>query len=556
MSEQDTSQQDLPAREAMEFDVAIVGAGPSGLAAAIRLKQIDPDITVVVLEKGSEVGAHILSGAVIDPVAFDKLLPEWRSEDTPIKTAVGEDRFYWLSAGGALRLPNVMMPPLMNNHGNFIVSLGNVCRWLATKAETLGVEIYPGFAAAEILYGDSGAVAGVATGDMGIGKNGEPKDSFTRGMELRAKYTLFAEGARGNLGKQLIARFALGEGREPQKFGLGLKELWQVTPEKHRKGLVQHSFGWPLDNSTGGGSFLYHLDDNLVSVGFVMHLNYSNPYLSPFEEFQRFKTHKLVRDTFEGGKRLAYGARALTEGGFQSVPKLIFPGGALIGCDAGFMNLPRIKGSHNAMLSGMMAAEAAGAALGAGRQHDELTDYESGWKRSPIGKDLWTVRNAKPLWSKFGTVSGIGLGGFDMWANTLGFSLFGTLKHGKPDYATLKPAAQCSPIAYPKPDGKLTFDRLSSVFLSNTNHEEDQPVHLRVADPTEQKASEHDVFGGPSARYCPAGVYEWVEEGGAPKYVINAQNCVHCKTCDIKDPNQNITWVPPEGGGGPNYPNM
>ena len=556
MSEQDTSRQDLPAREAMEFDVAIVGAGPAGLAAAIRLKQINADITVVVLEKGSEVGAHILSGAVIDPVALDRLLPEWRSEDTPIKTAVGEDRFYWLSESGALRLPNAMMPPLMNNHGNFIVSLGNVCRWLATKAEALGVEIYPGFAAAEILYDEAGAVAGVATGDMGVGKNGAPKDSFTRGMELRAKYTLFAEGARGNLGKQLIARFALADGCEPQKFGLGLKELWQVAPEKHRKGLVQHSFGWPLDNSTGGGSFLYHLDDNLVSVGFVMHLNYTNPYLSPFEEFQRFKTHRLVRDTFEGGKRLAYGARALTEGGFQSVPKLVFAGGALIGCDAGFMNVPRIKGSHNAMLSGMMAAEAAGSALAAGRQHDELTDYESGWRRSPIGKDLWAVRNAKPLWSKYGTLAGVGLGGLDMWTNTLGFSLFGTLKHGKPDYATLKPAAQCLPIAYPKPDGKLTFDRLSSVFLSNTNHEEDQPVHLRVADPAEQKSSEHDVFGGPSARYCPAGVYEWVEEGGATKYVINAQNCVHCKTCDIKDPNQNITWVPPEGGGGPNYPNM
>jgi electron-transferring-flavoprotein dehydrogenase len=550
------SQQDLPAREAMEFDVAIVGAGPAGLAAAIRLKQINADISVVVLEKGSEVGAHILSGAVIDPVALDRLLPEWRSEDTPIKTAVGEDRFYWLSAGGALRLPNVMMPPLMNNHGNFIVSLGNVCRWLATKAEALGVEIYPGFAAAEILYDDNGAVAGVATGDMGIGKNGEPKDSFTRGMELRAKYTLFAEGARGNLGKQLIARFELSRDREPQKFGLGLKELWQVAPEKHRKGLVQHSFGWPLDGSTGGGSFLYHLDDNLVSVGFVMHLNYTNPYLSPFEEFQRFKTHKLVRGTFEGGKRLAYGARALTEGGFQSVPKLVFAGGALIGCDAGFMNLPRIKGSHNAMLSGMMAAEAVGAALGEGRQHDELAAYESGWRGSPIGKDLWRVRNAKPFWSKYGTFAGIALGGFDMWTNTLGFSLFGTLKHGKPDYATLKPAAACSPIAYPKPDGKLTFDRLSSVFLSNTNHEEDQPVHLLVADIAEQKSSEHDVFGGPSARYCPAGVYEWVEEGGAPKYVINAQNCVHCKTCDIKDPNQNINWVPPEGGGGPNYPNM
>jgi len=548
--------QELPPREGMEFDVVIVGAGPAGLAAAIRLKQLSPHISVVVVEKGSEVGAHILSGAVIDPVGLDKLLPDWRSEDSPIKTPVTDDRFYFLTAGGGLRLPNFVMPPLMSNHGNFIVSLGAVCRWLGSKAEALGVEIYPGFAAAELLFDDKGAVAGIATGDMGIGKNKQPNASFTRGMELRAKYTLFAEGARGNLGKQLIAKFNLASESDPQKFGLGLKELWQVAPDKHRKGLAQHSFGWPLDGTTGGGSFLYHFDDNLVSVGFVLHLNYTNPYLSPFEEFQRFKTHPLVRDTFTGGKRLAYGARALTEGGYQSVPKLAFPGGALIGCNAGFMNVPRIKGSHNAMLSGIMAAETAAAALSGGRQHDELAGYESAWRSSPIGKDLWKVRNAKPLWSKLGTLIGIALGGFDMWCNTLGFSLFGTLKHGKPDYATLKPAAECAPIAYPRPDGKLTFDRLSSVFLSNTNHEEDQPPHLIVKDLALQKASEHDVYSGPSARYCPAGVYEWVEEGGSPKYVINAQNCVHCKTCDIKDPNQNITWVPPEGSGGPNYPNM
>ena len=550
------STEELPARETMEFDVVIVGAGPAGLAAAIRLKQLSPDTSVVVVEKGSEVGAHILSGAVIDPVALDQLIPDWRNEDSPIKTKVGDDRFYWLSAARAVRLPNLMLPPLMNNHGNYIVSLGNVCRWLATKAEALGVEIYPGFAAAELLLDDNGAVAGVATGDMGVAKDGHHKDSFTRGMELRAKYTLFAEGARGNLSKTLLQRFGLDQGREPQKFGLGLKELWQVAPEKHRPGLAQHTFGWPLDSRTGGGSFLYHLDDNLVSVGFVVHLNYENPYLSPFEEFQRFKTHPLVRGTFEGGKRLAYGARALTEGGWQSVPKLSFPGGALVGCAAGFMNVPRIKGSHNAMLSGMLAAEHVAAALAAGRANDELADYEAAWRSSAIGPDLWKVRNAKPLWSRFGTFLGIALGGIDMWTNTLGFSLFGTLGHGKPDSATLKPAAQCEPIAYPKPDGKLTFDRLSSVFLSNTNHEEDQPVHLKVADLALQKASEHDRYGGPSARYCPAGVYEWVEEGGSPRFVINAQNCVHCKTCDIKDPNQNITWVPPEGGGGPNYPNM
>ncbi|HET9717264.1 MAG TPA: electron transfer flavoprotein-ubiquinone oxidoreductase [Pseudolabrys sp.] len=547
---------ELPAREAMEFDVVVVGAGPSGLAAAIRLKQINAEISVVVVEKGSEVGAHILSGAVIDPAGLDRLLPGWREEETPIKTSVTDDRFYYLTASSSVRIPNLIMPPLMNNHGNFIVSLGSVCRWLAAKAEALGVEVYPGFAASEVLYDANGAVRGVATGDMGVGKDGSPKDNFTRGMELQAKYTLLAEGARGNLGKDLIERFQLSKDRDPQKFGLGLKELWQVAPGKHRKGLVQHTLGWPLDNSTGGGSFLYHLDDELVSVGFVVHLNYSNPYLSPFEEFERFKTHPLVRDTFVSGKRIAYGARALTEGGYQSVPQLSFPGGALIGCDAGFMNFPRIKGSHNAMLSGIMAAEATAAALAAGRNRDDLIAYETAWRDSAVGEDLWKVRNAKPLLSRFGTLLGIALSGFDMWTNTLGFSLFGTLRHGKPDFASLRPAAECEAISYPKPDGSITFDRLSSVFLSNTNHEEDQPVHLKVHDMALQRRSEHDVYAGPSARYCPAGVYEWIEDQAGPRFVINAQNCVHCKTCDIKDPNQNITWVPPEGGGGPNYPNM
>jgi electron-transferring-flavoprotein dehydrogenase len=547
---------DLPAREAMEFDVVIVGAGPAGLSAAIRLKQINPDLGVVVVEKGSEVGAHILSGAVIDPVGLDKLLPEWRTEDTPIKTPVTDDRFYWLGPAGGLRVPNFLMPPLMSNHGNYIVSLGNVCRWLATKAEGLGVEIYPGFAAAEVLYGERGEVVGVATGDMGIGKKGEHKDSFTRGMELRAKYTLFAEGARGSLSKQIISRFELAKGRDPQKFGIGLKELWKVAPEKHRPGLVQHSFGWPLDNSTGGGSFLYHLEDGQVVVGFVVHLNYRNPYIAPFEEFQRFKQHPLIRDTFVGGKRISYGARAITEGGWQSVPKLVFPGGALIGCAAGFINLPRIKGSHNAILSGMQAAEQVAAALAEGRVGEELSGYEAAWRDSEIGRDLKKVRNVKPFWSKLGTLVGFAFAGLDMWTNTLGFSLFGTLKHGKPDSATLEPAKNFKPIAYPKPDGVVSFDKLTSVFLSNTNHEEDQPGHLVVKDMALQKQSEHDVYAGPSSRYCPAGVYEWVDEPAGPRFQINAQNCVHCKTCDIKDPNQNIVWVPPEGGGGPNYPNM
>ncbi len=547
---------DMPAREATEFDVVVVGAGPAGLAAAIRLKQLASDLSVVVVEKGSEVGAHILSGAVIDPSGLDALLPDWRHEETPIRTAVSDDRFYLLGPAGALRVPNALMPPLMNNHGNFIVSLGNVCRWLATKAEALGVEIYPGFAAAEVLFSDSGEVVGIATGDMGIGRDGEPKASFTRGMELRGKYTLFAEGARGHLTKTLIARYGLDSDREPPKFGIGLKELWEVVPERHQPGLVQHTMGWPLDNRTGGGSFLYHLDDRLVSVGFVVHLNYENPYLSPFQEFQRFKTHPLVCDTLTGGRRLSYGARAIAEGGWQSVPKLVFPGGALIGDGAGFLNVPRIKGTHNAMRSGMLAAEQLAAALAAGRAHDELTEYESSWRGSSLGADLWKVRNAKPLWSKLGTMLGLGCAGAEMWANTLGFSLFGTMRHGKPDSACLKLASQCRQISYGKPDGVLTFDLLSSVFLSNTNHEEDQPVHLRVADPALQKASEHDVYGGPSGRYCPAGVYEWVEQDGSLKYIINAQNCVHCKTCDIKDPNQNINWVAPEGGGGPNYQNM
>ncbi|KWV56487.1 electron transfer flavoprotein-ubiquinone oxidoreductase [Bradyrhizobium macuxiense] len=551
------SAEELPPRESMEFDVVIVGAGPSGLSAAIRLKQLNPELSVVVVEKGSEVGAHILSGAVIDPAGLDKLVPDWREDaDCPLKTQVKDDRFYWTTSQGWFRIPNFIMPPLMNNHHCYIGSLGNVCRWLAPKAEALGVEIYPGFAAAEVLYDDKGAVRGIATGDMGIARDGTHKDSYTRGMELLGKYTLFAEGARGSLSKQLIAQFKLDANSEPPKFGIGLKEVWQIDPAKHKKGRVQHTLGWPLKDKTGGGSFLYHYDDNRVAVGFVVHLNYDDPYLSPFDEFQRFKTHPDVRELFEGGKRLAYGARAITEGGYQSVPKLSFPGGALIGCAAGFVNVPRIKGVHNAMGSGMLAAEHVAAALGAGRAGDELVDYENAWRSSAIGKDLFKVRNAKPFLSKFGTMFGMVLSGFDMWCNTLGFSLFGTQSHAKPDRKTLDPARQHQPITYPKPDGKISFDKLSSVFLSNTNHEEDQPVHLKVADMNLQKTSEHDVFAGPSNRYCPAGVYEWVEEASGPRFQINAQNCVHCKTCDVKDPNGNITWVPPEGGGGPNYEAM
>jgi electron-transferring-flavoprotein dehydrogenase len=552
------SSEELPPRESMEFDVVIVGAGPSGLSAAIRLKQINPDLNVVVVEKGSEVGAHILSGAVIDPVSLDKLIPDWRQDpDCLLKTQVNDDRFYWFTETSAIKLPNFVMPPLMNNHHCYIGSLGNVCRWLAPKAEALGVEIYPGFAAAEVLYDDKGVVKGIATGDMGIAKDGTHKDSFTRGMELLGKYTLFAEGARGSLSKQLVNKFALDAKSEPAKFGIGLKEVWQIDPAKHQKGLVQHAVGWPLKNDTGGGLFFYHYDENLVSVGFVVHLNYDDPYLSPFDEFQRVKTHPAIRSVLEGGKRLAYGARAITEGGYQSVPRLSFPGGALIGCAAGFVNVPRIKGVHNAMGSGMLAAEHVAAALGAGRANDELVEYENAWRDSAVGKDLYPVRNAKPLLSKFGTFFGAGLGIFDMWTNTLfGFSLFGTQSHAKPDRSTLDPARQHQPIPYPKPDGKISFDKLSSVFLSNTNHEEDQPVHLKVADLNLQKTSEHDVFAGPSNRYCPAGVYEWVEEASGPRFQINAQNCVHCKTCDVKDPNGNITWVPPEGGGGPNYEAM
>jgi electron-transferring-flavoprotein dehydrogenase len=553
--------EELPERETMEFDVVIVGAGPAGLAAAIRLKELaaekGADISVVVLEKGSEVGAHIMSGAVIDPIGLNALFPDWRDKGAPVTQHVTKDKFYFLGKRNATSIPHFLFPPLMSNKGNYIVSLGNVVRWLGEQAEALGVEIYPGFPAAEVLTDGEGRVVGVATGDLGVGRDGKPKAEYVRGMALYGKYVFFAEGARGSLSKKLIRDFKLDANCLPQKFGIGLKELWQVKPEKHQPGLVQHTMGWPLEDRTGGGSFMYHYGENLVSIGFVVHLNYINPYTSPFHEFQRLKTHPAIAPFLEGGKRIGYGARAIVEGGWQSVPKLVFPGGALLGCSAGFVNIPRIKGSHNAMLSGIAAAESAFEAIQAGRSGDELTAYEQRVRRGPIARDLIPARNVKPLLSHFGTVKGTLLCGLDMWINTIAPSLSPTLKHHKPDYAMLKPAKDCKPIAYPKPDGKLTFDIPSSLFLSGTNHEEDQPVHLVLKDPDAPVRDNLPVYDEPAQRYCPAGVYEILRNAdGKPRFQINAQNCVHCKTCDIKDPAQNINWQPPEGGGGPNYSGM
>ncbi len=543
-------------REAMDYDVVIVGAGPAGLSAAIRLKQLDPALSVVVLEKGSEVGAHILSGAVLDPVGLDALLPDWCDRGAPVTVPVTRDQFFLLGAGGRIRIPNAIMPPLMSNHGNYIVSMGNVCRWLAQQAEALEVEIFPGMSCSQLVW-EGDRVAGVVAGEFGRDRDGTPGANYEPGMELRGKYVLLGEGVHGSLSKQVIARHGLADGADVQKYGLGMKELWEIDPARHRPGTVTHTMGWPLGKSAGGGSFIYHLDDNQVYVGFVVHLGYANPHVNPYLAFQQFKHHPMVAALLIGGKRVAYGARAISEGGWQSLPKIAFPGGALLGCAAGMVNVPRIKGNHNAMLSGIAAAEAAQAAIAAGRAGDVLETYDRAVRTGPIGQDLKRVRNVKPIWSRYGLTASLTMGGLDMWTNTMGFSLIGTMAHGATDAAATEPARDHEVIDYPRPDGTLSFDRLTNVSFSMTNHEESQPSHLKLRDADVPVQVNLPEYAGLSARYCPAGVYEFVTETGQdPRFVINFQNCVHCKTCDIKDPSQNIVWTAPQGGDGPNYPNM
>ena len=551
----------MGAREAMSVDVVIVGAGPAGLSAAIRLAQNaranDQPLTIMVLEKAGEIGGHILSGAVIDPAALDVLIPDWADRGAPLRTPVASDSFSVLTRRGRFQVPQFLLPPVLNNHGNHVVSLGDVCRWLGEQAAMLGVDVFAGFAATELLYDAQGAVRGVATGDMGRDRAGRPKPGFTAGMEIHARYTLIAEGARGSLAKELIARFDLDRESGPQKYGIGVKEVWQVPAERHAPGRIEHTVGWPLSAGAGGGGFVYHGEGRQVHIGLVVHLNYDNPHLSPFDEMQRYKTHPHLRALLEGGERIAFGARAMTSGGWQSIPQLAFPGGALIGCSAGFMNLPRIKGTHNAMWSGIKTADMLVEALSAGRGNDLLENLNGRVIEGPIRQDLWPTRNAKPIVSRFGSLLGLGLSGIDLWSHRiLGRSIFGTLRHGKPDHATLKPAKAARPIRYDRPDGKLTFDRASSVYLANLTHDEEQPVHLRLRDPSIPTEVNLNIYDEPAQRYCPAGVYEIVEEAGTPQLRINAANCVHCKTCDIKDPSQNIDWVPPEGGSGPNYMGM
>ena len=545
-------------REAMEYDIVVVGAGPSGLSAAIRLKQLNSDLNVVILEKGSEVGAHILSGAVLDPSALNKLIPDWKDKGAPLNTAVTEDNFYLMGESGQLRLPNLMMPPLMNNHGNFIVSMGNVCRWMAEQAEELGVEIFPGMACSELVFDDDGAVKGVVAGEFGKNADGSMSESYEPGMELHGKYVFLSEGVRGSLSKQAIAKYDLDEGCEVPKFGLGMKEIWEVKPENHNQGEVTHSLGWPMGFKQSGGSFMYQLENNQVYVGYIIDLNYKNPHLFPYMEFQRFKHHPRISKVLKGGKRVAYGARAVTKGGYQSMPKAAFPGGAMLGCSVGLVNLPRIKGNHNAMYSGIAAAEAAFLAISDGRSNDTLSAYDTELRTGVVGKDLKTVRNVAPLNAKFGPLVGLLLGGFDMWFQSLfKFSLFGTLKHGKNDAHSTGKAVDYPKINYPKPDGKLSFDRLTNVSFSMTNHEESQPSHLQLKNPKVPIEINLPEYAEPAQRYCPAGVYEVLEEKNKkPSFVVNFQNCVHCKTCDIKDPSENITWATPQGGDGPNYPNM